>query len=200
MSLEQPSPVGRAPSADRAGAALGASSTRLLAQRRYLLAAAWLVSTALAIMLCAHATAADGAWTARRSVELVLLLALPWALAWVLRRDPGAAVDSDWVTAVARLTGYSVTINDAERRLIWVNDSFTRLTGYTAAEAIGQHTSKLLYFEGTDAGTIELVRESFAARRGIRFEILVRGKDGREWWLDTDGGPMLDAAAGVHVW
>jgi diguanylate cyclase (GGDEF)-like protein/PAS domain S-box-containing protein len=200
MSLGHPSPVGRAPCADRAPAALRDSFTRVLVHRRYLLAAAWLVSTALAVMLCAHATAADGAWTARRSVELVLLLALPWALAWVLRSDPGAAVDSDWVTAVARLTGYSVTIDDAERRVIWVNDSFTRLTGYTAAEAIGQHTSRLLYFEGTDAGTVARVRESFAAQRGIRFEILVRGKDGREWWLDTDARPLLDASGVARGW
>jgi diguanylate cyclase (GGDEF)-like protein/PAS domain S-box-containing protein len=114
--------------------------------------------------------------------------------------DPLAAVRSDWVAVVARLTGYSVTINDAERRLIWINDSFTRLTGYTAAEAIGQHTSELLYFAGTDPATVALVRESFAARRGIRFEILVRGKDGREWWLDTDARPLLDAAGEVQCW
>jgi diguanylate cyclase (GGDEF)-like protein/PAS domain S-box-containing protein len=172
--------------------------TRLLAHRRSLLAAAWLLCTALALMLCARA--ANGAWNGRLSMELALLLALPWALAWVLRSHPGAAVDSDWVTAVARLTGYSVTINDAQRRLIWVNESFTRLTGYTAAEAIGQHTSKLLYFEGTDAGTIASVRESFAAQRGIRFEILVRGKDGREWWLDTDARPLLDASGVARAW
>src|SRR5580692_10572003 len=95
-------------------------------------------------------------------------------LAWLRRgaapgpcaiADPLAAVGSDWVAVVARLTGYSVTINDAERRLIWINDSFTRLTGYTAAEAIGQRTSELLYFPGTDAATIARVRESFAARR-----------------------------------
>jgi diguanylate cyclase (GGDEF)-like protein/PAS domain S-box-containing protein len=130
-------------------------------------------------------------------------------LAWLRRAaapdactlaDPRAAVGSDWVAVVARLTGYSVTINDAERRLIWINDSFTRLTGYTAAEAIGQRTSELLYFPGTDAATIARVRESFAARRGIRFEILVRGKDGREWWLDTDARPLLDAAGEVQCW
>jgi diguanylate cyclase (GGDEF)-like protein/PAS domain S-box-containing protein len=130
-------------------------------------------------------------------------------LAWLRRgaaldactlADPLAAVGSDWVAVVARLTGYAVTINDAERRLIWINDSFTRLTGYTAAEAIGQHTSELLYFAGTDPATIALVRESFAARRGIRFEILVRGKDGREWWLDTDARPLLDAAGEIQCW
>jgi diguanylate cyclase (GGDEF)-like protein/PAS domain S-box-containing protein len=200
MSLGHPFHVGRSASADRAGGPLRDYFTRLLAHRRYLIAAAWLVSTALAVMLCAHAAAADGAWNARQSVELALLLALPWAVAWVLRSHPAAAVDSDWVTAVARLTGYSVTINDAERRLIWVNESFTRLTGYTAAEAIGQHTSKLLYFESTDAGTIARVRESFAAQRGIRFEILVRGKDGREWWLDTDARPLLDASGVARGW
>jgi PAS domain S-box-containing protein len=98
---------------------------------------------------------------------------------------------ADWLALVARHTGYSVTINSPERRLVWVNESFTRLTGYTAEEAIGQKTSSLLYFERTDPGTVARIRESFDARRGIRFEILVRGKDGREWWLDTDAQPLL---------
>src|SRR5450631_4054399 len=195
MSLGYPFHMRRSPA--------GASIARPLA-RRYVLAAIWLASVALAVTLSVQGTAAN-AWNAPRAVEIVLLFAAPWALAWLLRNvagryggaDPGAAVDSDWVAVVARLTGYSVTINDAERRLVWVNESFTRLTGYSAAEAIGQHTSELLYFEGTDADTIALVRESFAARRGIRFEILVRGKDGREWWLDTDARPLLDTQGQV---
>ena len=101
---------------------------------------------------------------------------------------------------VATVTGYGVTITDALRRLVWVNDSFTRLTGYDIAEAAGKKTSELLYFESTDAETVQRVRESFAAARGVRFEVLVRSKDGREWWLDTDARPLLDAEGALQGW
>ena len=111
-----------------------------------------------------------------------------------------AAAESELVPLVARWTGYSVTISDPQRRLTWVNDSFTRLTGYTAGDAIGQNSGDLLYFERTDPGTITRIRESFAAQRGIRFEILVRGKDGREWWLDTDARPLLDPRGELRGW
>lgn len=101
---------------------------------------------------------------------------------------------------VAQVTGYGVTITDAQRRLVWVNDSFTRMTGYAVDEASSQKTSDLLYFEGTDADTVKRVREAFAAGRGVRFEVLVRSKDRREWWLDTDAQPLFDAAGILQGW
>ncbi|HUK02457.1 MAG TPA: EAL domain-containing protein [Steroidobacteraceae bacterium] len=122
------------------------------------------------------------------------------ALRWLGARLFGTSPAVDWAALVARRTGYSVTVSDAQRRLIWVNDSFTRLTGYTPAEAIGRKTSALLYFEGTDAATVDRVRQSFARKQGERFEILVRGKDGREWWLDTDARPVLDQRGELLAW
>ena len=101
---------------------------------------------------------------------------------------------------VAQVTGYGVTITDAQRRLVWVNDSFTRMTGYAVDEASSQKTSDLLYFEGTDVETVKRVREAFAAARGVRFEVLVRSKDGREWWLDTDARPLFDSAGVLQGW
>jgi PAS domain S-box-containing protein len=105
-------------------------------------------------------------------------------------------VDSDG----GGVTGYGVTITDAQRRLVWVNDSFTRMTGYGVAEAARQKTSDLLYFAGTDLETVQRVRESFAAARGVRFEVLVRSKDGREWWLDTDARPLFDNRGTLQGW
>jgi diguanylate cyclase (GGDEF)-like protein/PAS domain S-box-containing protein len=210
MSLGRPLPVRRGLSAGGSGGRLlPAWFSGLHSRRRLVLPAIWLLSAALAVMLVFHGKITDAGWSLRQLVLLVLLFAVPWAVAWLLRRAAAAdyraravdaAVDSDWVALVARLTGYSVTINDAERRLVWVNESFTHLTGYTAAEAVGQHASELLYFEGTDPDTIARVRQSFAERRGLRFEILVRGKDGREWWLDTDARPLLDAWGELRGW
>jgi PAS domain S-box-containing protein len=119
-----------------------------------------------------------------------------------LRPDPAItpATVADWLPSAIRGTGYGVTISDAERRLVWVNDSFTRMTGYGLAEVVGSKTSELLYFEGTSSDTVKYVREAFASVQGIRFEILVRSKDGREWWLDTDAQPLRDAAGTLKGW
>jgi PAS domain S-box-containing protein len=153
--------------------------------RRRLVAAAGTVSLALAIaaVVLARRSAADAVTDALHAVALIGLFAAPWAVDRAVRRRAPAL--HEWVGLAAQRTGYSVTITDAQRRIVWVNDSFTRLTGYTAQDAVGRHTGELLYFERTDPATIHHVRESFAAQRGVRFEILVRGKDAREWWLDT---------------
>jgi diguanylate cyclase (GGDEF)-like protein/PAS domain S-box-containing protein len=193
--------------------AAGKLSGRRLARRRFLLPAIWLLSILVAIGLATYGVASGAPWNPVQLLELLLLFAATWTATWLISASPrrssaglpfgldmGDGATADWLALVARRTGYSVTINDPERRLVWVNESFTRLTGYTAEEAIGQNTSGLLYFERTDPGTIARVREAFAARRGIRFEILVRGKDGREWWLDTDARPLLGAAGELQGW
>lgn len=107
---------------------------------------------------------------------------------------------NDWLALATRVTSFGVTITDAERRLVWVNDSFTRMTGYAAAEIIGKKTSDLIYFSGTNPETIQRVRASFAALRGIRFEVLVRSRNGREWWLDTDAQPLFDPQGNHRGW
>lgn len=105
-----------------------------------------------------------------------------------------------WIARVADITGYGVTISDAQRRLVWVNDSFTQMTGFTLADVLHRKTSDVLYFEGTDAQTVQRVRVAFAAERGVRFELLARGKDGREWWLDTDAQPVFDHGGALEAW
>ncbi|MGO9991095.1 MAG: putative bifunctional diguanylate cyclase/phosphodiesterase [Steroidobacteraceae bacterium] len=101
---------------------------------------------------------------------------------------------------VANVTGYGVTISDAEHRLVWVNDSFTRMSGYNLAEVLNKNTSDLLHFAGSSLQTINRVREAFASARGVRFELLVRSKDSREWWLDTDAQPLFDERGTLQGW
>jgi diguanylate cyclase (GGDEF)-like protein/PAS domain S-box-containing protein len=101
---------------------------------------------------------------------------------------------------VARATGYGVTLLDAQYHIVWANDAFTDLTGYSAAEFTGRKSSELLYFEGTDPETIARIRQAIRAGRGIRFEILVRSKDGHEWWLDSDARPLHDGQGAIKGW
>jgi two-component system, sensor histidine kinase and response regulator len=134
---------------------------------------------------------------------LGVLIALPWAWLFIKSRHDPAAVGitpetlGQWQSMATRVSGFGVTISDTQRRLVWVNDSFTRMTGYTNAEVAGRKTSALLYSERTDSDVVRRSREAFDNLCGVRFESLVRSKNGREWWLDTDAQPLVDKN-GVH--
>src|SRR5580700_7521603 len=106
----------------------------------------------------------------------------------------------DWLSLVAQMTGYGVTLNDAQRRIVWANEAFSKLTGYGPEEYVGRLPSELLHFESADPETRQRIREGFATGHGLRFEILVRSKDGHEWWLDTDARPLTDPDGTLKGW
>ncbi|MFN8722498.1 MAG: PAS domain-containing protein [Rhodospirillales bacterium] len=94
---------------------------------------------------------------------------------------------------VARRTSNLVVITDAEQRIEWTNDAFTKASGYSAEEAIGRRPGKLLQFDGTDPTTVAGIRQALEARRPVSAEILNRGKSGREYWLALDIQPVTTA-------
>ncbi|MCL4830014.1 MAG: PAS domain S-box protein [Caldilinea sp.] len=93
---------------------------------------------------------------------------------------------------VAERTTNAVVITDANRRIIWVNAGFERLTGYRFDEVMGLKPGELVEFEKTDPATIDQLRQAFDAARPVRVQILNRSKSGREYWLDLNIQPLLD--------
>ncbi len=174
--------------------------------QRVLMITRWLLALLVAIYLSIHYAETGGVADAKEVMGLTLLVAL--LVGWLPVRSfagrSASAITSDtvaeWLPSAMQGSGYGVTISDAQRRLVWVNESFTKMTGYGLDEAVGKKTSALLYCEGTDANTVQYVRDAFSAVRGIRFEILVHSKDGREWWLDTDAQPLLDERGTLKGW
>lgn len=94
---------------------------------------------------------------------------------------------------VAKRTTNAVIITDASRRTVWVNEGFTRISGYTIQELIGQSPGRVLQSPSTDPRTVKEIRACLSAGKGFRGEILNRGKSGREYWLDLDIQPLHDA-------
>jgi PAS domain S-box-containing protein len=106
----------------------------------------------------------------------------------------------EWLPMLARVTGYGITLSDARRRIVWANDAFCQMSGYSQEEYLGRTPGELLHFEKADPETRQLVRESFESGRGLRFECPARSKDGHDWWIDTDARPLLDANGAVKGW
>ncbi|HRQ58981.1 MAG TPA: diguanylate cyclase [Azoarcus taiwanensis] len=94
---------------------------------------------------------------------------------------------------VARRTTNAVVITDEKRSIQWVNEGFTRITGYAPEEVIG-HSPAMFQAPETNPEAIALMRSRLSEGLGCRVEVLNRRKDGRQIWLDLDIQPLHDEA------
>ncbi len=125
------------------------------------------------------------------------ITALAGAIAEAREREARHYAEIERLALVARRTTNAVIITDLARRIAWVNEGFTRLTGYSAEEAIGRVPGELLQSERTDPAAIARMRGALAAHEPCRVEILNRGKDGHEYWLDIEIQPLRDGDGAV---
>jgi diguanylate cyclase (GGDEF)-like protein/PAS domain S-box-containing protein len=77
--------------------------------------------------------------------------------------------------------------------IVYVNPAFTRLTGYTAVEAIGQ-SPRLLQGPGTSRTTLDKIAAGLRAGKSVHEKVLNFGKSGAPYWLDIKISPLRDAA------
>lgn len=98
---------------------------------------------------------------------------------------------------VASSTDNAVIIMDADARVSWVNEGFTKMSGYTLAEIRGRRPGELLNGPATDPVTLAHIQER--VRQGQRFEVeLVHyHKSGRPYWAVIDVQPVHGGAAGA---
>jgi two-component system sensor histidine kinase/response regulator len=89
-------------------------------------------------------------------------------------------------------TQSAIIVTDRERRITWVNDSFTDLTGYTLEEVKGKKPSLLQGLE-SDRQSIERMRQHL--NRGERFveQILNYKKNGTSYWAQIEACPLFSS-------
>lgn len=80
--------------------------------------------------------------------------------------------------------------------MIYVNEGFERLTGYSADEVLGTNC-RVLQGAGTDPETCEEIRRAIRARRECRVEILNYRKDGVPFWNRLSLTPVQNASGEV---
>lgn len=95
---------------------------------------------------------------------------------------------------VARTTDNGVIITDAHDRIDWVNESFTKHTGYTLAEVAGKTPGEVLHGPETDQPTVEHIRTRMTQRRPFSATLLHYKKSGKKVWLSMDITPVYDEA------
>ncbi|MFK7932928.1 MAG: helix-turn-helix domain-containing protein [Saprospiraceae bacterium] len=83
-----------------------------------------------------------------------------------------------------------VILTDAERRIQWVNDDFTTVTGYTLTEVIGKKPSILQGAE-SDPEVINRIRQGLSDQVSIKEQILNYKKDGTPYFCNLVIHPVF---------
>ena len=76
--------------------------------------------------------------------------------------------------------------------VIYVNDAFTRISGYSAAEMIGR-SPRMLQNEFTKRETLDELRNALTQGMPFKGELLNVHKDGHQYWLDISIVPVKNA-------
>ena len=94
---------------------------------------------------------------------------------------------------VAARTVNAVVLTDKMGRVVWVNEGFFRVTGYTFDEVRGRKPGEILQGPGTDAETVRRIREHLRKGEGFSETILNYHKNGSSYWISFEIQPIHDS-------
>ena len=146
------------------------------------------IATMVAGMIITLLVAA-GLWTlgTRQAREL----ALASAMNQQLRKE---AQKSDRLAEIARRTSNSVIVTDKDGRIDWVNEGFTRSTGYTPGEVLGRTTEDILQGPDTDKAEIQRIQAALSALQPVEAELVNYAKSGRRYIVASEINPRWNEA------
>lgn len=102
-------------------------------------------------------------------------------------------------------TNDAVIITEAEPiefpgpRILYVNQAFTTMTGYSLEEVLGQ-TPRLLQGPKTDRNALARVRSALSRWESITVELINYRKDGTEFWVEFSVVPVADQEEHYTHW
>ena len=94
------------------------------------------------------------------------------------------------IVIITKATGSDAPDN---AEIVYVNDAFERITGFTKEEAIGQ-TPRMLQGPKTQRSELDRIREAANAPEPVRAELINYTKTGQEYWLELDIVPLTNEA------
>lgn len=94
------------------------------------------------------------------------------------------------LSRIAQETNNGVVITDTEGRVEWVNQGFTKVTGYSLEEALGRKPGSFLQGQETDQKTVEFIRNALIDEQEFTVEIINYDKSGRAYWVEIACNPL----------
>lgn len=97
------------------------------------------------------------------------------------------------LSLVAKKTINAVIITDAEERIQWINEAFTRMTGYELNEVIGKRPGTFLQGPESNPVIIRYMRRKIKNKQAFEIDIVNYTKSGKKIWTRIQCQPQFDA-------
>ena len=101
--------------------------------------------------------------------------------------------------AVLVTEAWPIDADEGGPRILYVNEAFERMTGYTRAEVIGQ-TPRILQGPRTRREELDRLRAALEQGQPVRVELVNYRKDGQEFLVDISISPVRDPDGKVVCW
>ena len=98
------------------------------------------------------------------------------------------------LSRVASQTTNGVVIADTEGRVEWINEGFTRITGYTLDELRGRKPGDVLQGEATDPATVKRMHDNLERGESFAENVVNYTKSGQLYWVHISCNPLRDVA------
>ncbi len=97
------------------------------------------------------------------------------------------------LSLVASKTDSAVIISDKNFLITWVNDGFTRLTGYNPTEVVNKKSDDFLYGNQTDFQTVQHMNARLKSKQTFIGELELNHKNGKSFWSQISVTPILNS-------
>lgn len=126
----------------------------------------------------------------RGLVESMLTIFGERTAAEIMRQRDQAEIQK--LAMVAARTDNAVVITDALGRTEWVNEGFTRISGYSLEEIRGHRPGAVLQGAATDTTTVEYMRSQLRKGESLQCELINYTKTGSPYWVEIEVQPILN--------
>ncbi len=96
------------------------------------------------------------------------------------------------LSLIATKTNNSVIISDAEGRIEWVNEAFTKASGYTLEESKGKKPKEFLQGRNTDKAELKKLSEAIYKKENIQVTLINYTKEGAPYYNQIEVTPVFD--------
>jgi PAS domain S-box-containing protein len=100
------------------------------------------------------------------------------------------------LSLVASKTNNGVIITSSNGKVEWINDGFTRLTGFSADDVSGKELADMLLDEES-GHLIENMNQKLAEKESVNEEFLIHKKDKSKTWVHENITPIADEYGNV---
>lgn len=102
------------------------------------------------------------------------------------------------LSLVAARTDNAVVITDRMGCVEWVNEGFTRISGYEPKDIIGKTPGALLQRDDVDKDATTRIKRAMLNGRGFHEELLNYSNSGTPYWISMDAQPIFDESGEVQ--